>query len=352
MEHTARGVDAQRLDRVPTTPGAITRLACARAREAGIALEPLLQKAGLTVRQAEDLAVRLPVRAQIRFLELASTALEDEFLGFHLAQSFDLREIGLVYYVLASSAILHEALQRVARYSTTVNDGISLKCYERNDVAVLFRYVGVARHSDRHQIEFWMTVLTRACRELTGRRLLPLRVQMTHHREGDCSELNRFFGCDVELGAAVDEVAFAPAIKDLTVVGADPYLNNLLVAYCEEALARRPTTSGDLRSGVENAIAPLLPHGKVTVAAIARTLGMSQRSLSRGLAARGLTLGKILDELRSDLAKRHIKDKDLSISEIAWLVGYQEVSAFTHAFKRWTGRTPTEMRAQEGLARS
>ena len=80
-------------------------------------------------------------------------------------------------------------------------------------------------------------------------------------------------------------------------------------------------------------------------AAIARTLGMSQRSLARRLAARGLTLGKILDELRSDLAKRHIKDKDLSISEIAWLVGYQEVSAFTHAFKRWTGRTPSEMRA-------
>jgi AraC-like DNA-binding protein len=95
-----------------------------------------------------------------------------------------------------------------------------------------------------------------------------------------------------------------------------------------------------------------LPHGKVTVAAIARTLGMSQRTLARGLAARGLTLGKILDELRADLAKRHIRDKDLSISEIAWLVGYQEVSAFTHAFKRWTGRTPTEMRAQEGLARS
>ena len=71
---------------------------------------------------------------------------------------------------------------------------------------------------------------------------------------------------------------------------------------------------------------------------------MSQRSLARRLAARGLTLGKILDD-RSDLAKRHIKDKDLSISEIAWLVGYQEVSAFTHAFKRWTGKTPTEMRA-------
>jgi AraC-like DNA-binding protein len=347
MEHTAHGVDARRLDRVPTTLGALTRLACARAREAGIAFEPLLQKAGLSVGQIEDRASRVPVRSQIRFVELASFALEDEFLGFHLAQSFDLREIGLLHYVLASSAMLHEAMRRAARYSATVNDGISLKFEERNDVAVLFRYVGVARHSDRHQIEFWMTVLTRACRELTGRRLLPLRVQMTHRREGDCSELNEFFGCAVEFGAAVDEVAFAPTIKDLSMLSADPYLNNLLVGYCEEALARRTAIHDDLRSAIENAIAPLLPHGKVTVGAIARGLGMSQRSLARRLEERGLTFGKVLDQLRADLAARHIRDKDLSISQVAWLLGYQEVSAFTHAFKRWTGRTPTESRAQE-----
>ena len=87
MEHTAHGVVARRLERVPTTFGALTRLACARARQAGIALEPLLKKAGLSVRQVEDRASRLPVRSQTRFVELASSALEDEFLGFHLAQS-------------------------------------------------------------------------------------------------------------------------------------------------------------------------------------------------------------------------------------------------------------------------
>ena len=145
-------------------PWALSRASPVRVPERrGIALEPLLQNAGLTVRQAEDPAVRLPVRAQIRFVELASSALEDEFLGFHLTQSSDLRELGQLYYVLASSAMLHEALRRAARYSTTVNDGISLKFEERNDVAILFRYVGVARHSDRHQIEALMTVLTRAC---------------------------------------------------------------------------------------------------------------------------------------------------------------------------------------------
>jgi AraC-like DNA-binding protein len=348
MEHTARGVDAQRLDRVPTTPGAITRLACARAREAGIALEPLLQKAGLTVRQAEDLAVRLPVRAQIRFLELASTALEDEFLGFHLAQSFDLREIGLVYYVLASSARLHEALQRVARYSTTVNDGISLKCYERNDVAVLFRYVGVARHSDRHQIEFWMTALVRICRQLTGRGLPASRVQVAHQRSGDTSEMSAFFGGDVMFGAPVDEVAFPESSTPVALVGSDSYLNQMLVKYCEEALARRETNRSPFGLKVENAITLLLPHGKARVGEVARKLGVSQRTLARRLASEGQTFAGVLQSLRSDLAKRHLTDDGLSISQIAWLLGYRDVSAFTHAFKRWTGRAPGEVRQQSG----
>jgi AraC-like DNA-binding protein len=351
MPSTARSVDVKPPGRVPSAGGAITRLACIRAKEAGIDLDPLLKKAGLTAAQIEDPAIRLRVQSQIRFLDLAAGALQDDFLGFHLARQFELREIGLVYYVLASSDELDDALKRAARYSTTLNDCVSLKYVERNDVAVVFDYVGVARHSDRHQIEFWMTALVRACRELTGRHVLPHRIQLTHRRPEDSSEYNTFLGCDVEFGAAVDEIAFPGTIKDLPVISADRYLNDLLIGYCEEALARRTTIAGGLRADVENAIAPLLPHGKARLEDIARKLGMSQRTLARRLASEGLSFGKVLDELRADLAQRHLRDTDLSISQIAWLLGYQEVSAFTHAFKRWTGRTPRAMRAQDPLTR-
>jgi AraC-like DNA-binding protein len=74
-------------------------------------------------------------------------------------------------------------------------------------------------------------------------------------------------------------------------------------------------------------------------------LGTSQRTFARRLAAEGLTFSSVLEDLRSDLAERYLADKHLSISEIAWLLGYREVSAFTHAFKRWTGATPREARA-------
>ena len=74
---------------------------------------------------------------------------------------------------------------------------------------------------------------------------------------------------------------------------------------------------------------------------------MSQRTLARRLSSECLTFSGILDELKSDLASRYVREGDLAISEIAWLLGYREVSAFTHAFKRWTGETPRAVRAKD-----
>ena len=98
------------IDSVPSATGGIARLVSARIRESGIELAPLLSKAGLTVEQIDDRNARLKVASQIKFLELSAAASQDDFLGFHLARHFDLREIGLFYYILASSETLADTL--------------------------------------------------------------------------------------------------------------------------------------------------------------------------------------------------------------------------------------------------
>jgi AraC-like DNA-binding protein len=344
------GSDLKRLSRVPSTGGRITRRACAVMRQAGIELAPLLAQAGLTSQQIDDENGRIAVQSQIRLIELAADAMQDEFLGFHLAQDFDLREIGLLYYVLASSEKLGDSLHRAARYSTIANEGISLRFRDEHDVAMTFTYVGVDRHSDRHQIEFWLTTLARTCRQLTDCHLVPTHAKVIHHRKDGSPELNSFFGCDVVFGADVDEMAFAGNVKNLPVVSGDPYLNVLLSKYCEDALPHRRGSHGTLRNDLENEIVQLLPHGKTQMGKIARRLGMSQRTLARRLSSEGLTFAGVLADLRLDLAKRHLTDEDLAISQIAWLLGYQEVSAFTHAFKRRTGKTPKEARLNKAAS--
>ena len=324
----------------PSAMGVMTRLACSRAKEEGVEVAPLLRKAGLTREQINSPKARLDVKRQIKFLDLVAAELNDELLGFHLAQKYDLRMIGLLYYTQASSETMGEALRRGARYSSIVNEGIALNLREGRDIAIHFEYRGVARHTDRHQIEFAMVTFVRICRQLTNRQLSAVRVSLAHHRNSEARKFKNFFGCDVTFGATDDQLSFSSTIEDLTVIQADSYLNELLIEYCDEALTDRDAQQNPFALSVENAITLLLPHGKTGAHEIARKLGVSRSALSRRLSSQGLTFAAVKNNLKRDLAKRHLADNTLSISEIAWLLGYQDVSAFTHAFKRWTGTSP------------
>ena len=330
------------IEHLPIASGGISRLAYRRALISGIDPEAELQKAGLTRAQMENPRATIKVRDQIKFLNLVGSRLDDDFLGFHLALECDLREIGLLYYVLASSELLIEALQRAVRYSTIVNEGVSQTCIDGKDFGLSFDYVGVSRHPDRHQIEFWITALIRTCRQLTGFRVVPERIRLVHHRTAG-TELTEIFGDNIEFGASEDDVVFPVKIRNSRVVSADPYLNNLLISYCEEALAHREKKRGSFQSAVENTIAPLLPHGKATAADVARQLGLSQRTFARRLSSEGLTFSELLENLRSNLASRYLVEGEMAVSEVAWLLGYREVGSFSHAFRRWTGKTPREV---------
>jgi AraC-like DNA-binding protein len=339
-----------RLDTLPSATGSIARLVTARLREAKIPPKPLLTQVGLTLAQIDNSEARVSVQSQIRLLELAAVALDDDLLGFRLARDCELRQLGLIYYVLASSETLAEALANAARYSSIANEGVALGLRDGDTTAIGLRYVNVERRGDRQHIECWLTVLVRLARQLTNRRLVPDGVRVIHHGRKIPAEFRSYLGCGIEFGATADEVVFSGDVGLMPVVGADMHLN-LLTRYCDEALThRRNDRVATLRLQVENAIAPLLPHGNARAEEIARRLGLSHRTLARRLADDGVSFSQVLDELKLDLAKRYLRE-GLSISRIAWLLGYREVSAFTHAFKRWTGQSPKQLRqhAQAGV---
>lgn len=329
----------------PTASGGIARLACEQAKAAGIDPRRFLARARLTLQQITVARARVPVKAQIAFLDLIAKALRDEFLGIRLAQKVDLREIGLVYYVLASSAKLNDALLRVARYSGINNEGIRLR-YQAGKGSITFEHVGISRLSDIHQIEFFVTILLRLCRHLIDRQLVPDTIKFMHRRTDVPSHLRSFFGSDITFGSDADEIVFSKRNVEKPIVSADPYLNSVLEKFCDEAILNRRMISSNWRHKVENTIAQLLPHGQATMPQVCRELGVSPRTLSRRLTSEGQNFAKVLDALRRDLAKRYLREPELTISEIAWLLGYRQTSSFNHAFKRWTGKMPSGVRAR------
>jgi AraC-like DNA-binding protein len=329
--------------------GVLSRVAYLHARRHGIDTAPLIAAAGLTNDLIADPSARIGVANQIKFVELVAAALGDALLGFHLAGEFDFREVGLLYYVAASADTFGSALRRVERYVKIQNDGVRLKVSKGKTVRVRLVYVGVARHTDVHQIGAMIALLIRVGRHLTGQPLKPVAVRIMHRISGDKAKLEKFLDCSIEDGVGVDEVEWPAASWDLRVVSADPYLHRLCVECCEAALARRATKRSPLKMQVENAIATLLPHGQARHDVVAAKFGMSPRTLARRLASEGSSFAAILTQTRAALADRYLADRTLAISEIAWLLGYAEIGAFTHAFQRWTGMVPSAARARQPL---
>jgi AraC-like DNA-binding protein len=187
--------------------------------------------------------------------------------------------------------------------------------------------------------------LIRAFRHLTGRPLKPTTVRVMHRIAGDKFQLKKFLDCNVADAAGVDEIEFPAASWQLPIVSADPYLHRVCVKSYEEALALRVTKPSALKVQVENAIASLLPHGQARHDLVAAKLGMSPRTLARRMAAEGSSFAGTLAETRFALARRYLTDRKLAISQIAWLLGYAEIGAFTRAFQRKTGMAPSAARA-------
>jgi AraC-like DNA-binding protein len=330
------------LAEAPSAMGLASRLAYARARSRGISVRPLLRRVGLSLEDIENPQARIPTADQIEFLNVVADELGDDLLGLQLASQFEMRLAGLMYYVFASSETLREVFERGARYSAVVNEGVLQEFVDGRLVGLAIRYSGVRRQADRHQIEFWMAFVIRICRQLTGRHLRPARVRLTHVRGRGQARLSRFIGCPVEFGAAADEILFSREILQLRVVNADPYLNRLLVDVCEHALTSRRSPDS-FAARVENVVAPLLPHGQARASEVARRLGMSPRTFARRLAGEQLTFSRLLLRLRLDLARRYLRQERLPVCKVAWLLGYKEVGAFSHAFRRWTGKSPSQV---------
>jgi AraC-like DNA-binding protein len=126
---------------------------------------------------------------------------------------------------------------------------------------------------------------------------------------------------------------------------ADPRLFRIVKAYCDEALARSRQAES-FRAQVEHLVAGLLPTGTATTAHVAATLGVSERSLSRRLAEDGTSFREIVQQQRRQMAHRYLDDPAIRPTQVAYLLGYAQPSAFSHAFRRWTGVSPAAYRAQ------
>jgi AraC-like DNA-binding protein len=341
------------LQALPTATGFGARLTIAVLKKHNVAPAPILERAGLSEQDFDSRQPRISAASESKCLEYAAEAMDDSAFALHLAESANPREAGLPFYIASAANNLGEALALFARYGRIVNEAMRIKLARGPEGLVAeITFVDHSQQTAKQITEFATAIILKGVREVVGRNIRPMHVSFAHGRNSDLRAFERFFGCPVEFGASRDQLAFSHETLALPLVTEDRHLLETLRPICDEAAKKRGTATGSLRAAVENEAQKLLPHGKAKRNRVAKTLGHSERTLTRKLADEGTTYEQVLDQLRQSLALQYIKEQGVSLSQIAWLLGYERSTSFNHAFRRWTGRSPSLVRNEKLLAAS
>ncbi|RZI84810.1 MAG: AraC family transcriptional regulator [Rubrivivax sp.] len=269
-------------------------------------------------------------------------------LGLRLARGIGARHFGVLGYAALACGNLAQALQRLERHHQAV--------YDANPPRVqpvaggLCIEWGVERGRPGALVdETAIASLVQLARDMTGHPVATLAVHFVNPAPADLSPYEAFFGGPVLFEQPNTRVLLRSADLALPMRKSDPALLALLDQQAERLLqevAALPEAAERWRA----TLVSLIRSGQTSLAALARAHHMSPRSLQRRLAEQGVSFQRLLDDTRRQLADAYLRDPTLELAEIALLLGYSEQSAFTRAFRHWSGVAPAQWRKQNGGA--
>lgn len=320
----------------------------------GVDPAELCRRAGLTLEDLHEPERRIPGHIMRTLWSSAVAMTGDEHFGLHTAERFRMAAISLVGYVLMNCRTLGEALDRLARYTNLFSEGLRYRI--SRDGALVHIDLDIVRDrenylldSPRHPIEGSLASTLRGLASLSGRPVDPVAVWFQHEAPGDLSEHRRILRAPVHFNMPANRLTVPADVLTVPIASADARLLQLFEGHAEQALQALDSVGMLARAG--EACARLLNGKAPTLDQVARELGVSGRALQRHLQAEGTSWRAVLDKTRYSLALRYLKQPQISIADIAFLLGFSEPSAFHRAFKHWTGQTPQQFRTTGGESR-
>jgi len=308
----------------------------------GIEPEPMFQEMALNPELMRTCSGRYPIDHIDNLWRKAAEVIADPCLGLKAAEVWHPSNFGALGYAMLASNTLRISLERLVRYLGFLSDEDFMKLDETEEglrltLALLHRNIDKSEQNDAA-----LAVTLAMCRLNYIEELAPVSVTLARPKPVCSPRFFEYFRSPVLFEASAYSFTLPNEAVDKILPGSNPQLAELndqvMINYLAEL------DQDHITQKVKATIIDQLPSGSVTDEAVARRLHMSSRKLQRQLQGAGTTFNTLLNEIRQDLARKYLTEEDTSITEIAFLLGFSESSAFSRAFKRWLGVSPTEYR--------
>ncbi|HVU02356.1 MAG TPA: AraC family transcriptional regulator [Polyangiaceae bacterium] len=312
---------------------------CLLAR--GVELLPLIEGMEIDPAVFTDPDGRISWEQTLILMERAERASNDPAIGLHAAEHIHHGDFDVLEMVARASGTRRGALRAVSRYAALMKEGAILThTVEGSEEAWTLT---LPPPDPRIAVEFVLGVFVLVGRTLSGGNENPDRILLRSPAPPNPEEYERVFGCPVGFGADRNAFVMSTVRLDRTIARITPSLALAMEQLAEKLLAELPKAS-PLSTRVREQIVDALRSGPATLEDIAARLKLSGRTLRRHLQEEGQTFSELLSEVRRDLARRYLEDEDRSITEVAFLLGFTDTSAFQRSFRKWFDSSPSEYR--------
>jgi AraC-like DNA-binding protein len=311
----------------------------------GLDVVALSVEAGLDLRKLTQPGERCQVDTVRALWEVAVRTSGNEDVGLLAACVCHPAGLDLLEYAMMSCPTLGCAIDLVVRYSRIADDSIDYLCLEQAEgLRVVFGFDVGQRPAPRQNVEFAMLASLNFCRWIVGGKLTPLRVWLTHCAPIDPGAHQTAFQCQITFGAPFNGILLSHTDLELCLLTHNAQLAQLLERWVEENVAWLDQGQNTTRTSAQ--IRNELPFGEPNRKQVAKALYMSNSTLGRRLRAEGSTFHQLLDSVRKEIAVGYLGESDMSLVEIASLLGYSEQSSLARATRRWFNKTPRALRAE------
>lgn len=285
---------------------------------------------------------RVSLKDLDEILVKALALINDPAFGLRVAKYLHPSHIGALGFAWIASSSLKEAIHRLIRFGAMYNERMNLLVSEMDGVLKVETRLDPAMVYSDMKADSHLAGLLTLCRLNSGESLKPVFVRLRRSLPLDPVPWHEFFGVEVQFGQAENCIAFwlSDATKPLT--GS----NSMLVALHEDVIKRQiaDLNHSDIINRSVSVAKQQLPSGDVSEASVAKALNMTKRTLHRKLCEQGVSFRTILTSVRKELVQRYLAEPTYSVTEISFLLGYTDTSAFSRAFRCWHGVSPTEAR--------
>ncbi len=279
--------------------------------------------------------------------DVAAKTTGNDNIGLEFGQGFAPKYLGAIGYAAISSPTLSAALRDMKKYFPAHQEQTSFDLIQDNDILWLSYYIHDPRIQNRRQdAELSLGMFHNIFKVALGEDWSPLEIRFEHDRPDSAHDHEMYFGAPVRFGRRTNAFAFRHRDLDARMPSHDPYLFSMVAAFLES----RCTLVGDLEdmaTVVRNQIKLHLGDKLPTLSEIAEVLGLSDAVFHKRLKAQHLLFPDLLRAARRELALHYLNDADMPLTEIAYNLGYSELSAFSRAFRNWTGVNPQKYRRNE-----